>query len=271
MQPERRGPALGDGLFGPAVVAQQFDGLKGGQHQGVAPRREGRRVPLEMDHLLDRQMDGFAAAGVFLGILPGLDQLALGILDLDRDRIDADQLLDVLAGLGVALEADGIAFDQELQDHVLDELRDVQAPGRLSGLLLEVVVVTGDLDLVAHGEGAPGVDAVLHQRLFDVVFPGLAGALFPGGRDRLGGVDLAEGRRVQGGRCGHGRDDKTGGVQAFWLFVLMGGAFHVVLSVVSAMTAAHPARVGRTRLDAGYLPEEVESVGGCLQTSVATS
>jgi hypothetical protein len=39
------------------------------------------------------------------------------------------------------------------------------------------------------------------------------------------------------------------------LFVLMGGAFHVILSVVSAMTAAHPARVGRTRLDAGYLPE----------------
>jgi len=35
----------------------------------------------------------------------------------------------------------------------------------------------------------------------------------------------------------------------------MGGAFHVILSVVSAMTAAHPARVGRTRLDAGYLPE----------------
>jgi ribosomal protein S27E len=50
-------------------------------------------------------------------------------------------------------------------------------------------------------------------------------------------------------------DDKAGGVQAFGLFVLMGGAFHVILSVVSAMTAAHPARAGRTRLDAGYLPE----------------
>ena len=254
-QAKGRGPALGDGLFGPAVIAQQFDGLKGGKHEGVAPGREGRCVPFEVDHLFDGQRDGFPAAGGVLGKLPGLDQLALGVFDFDRNRVDADQFLDVLARLGEALEADGVAFHQELKNHVLDELRDVQPPGGLQCLLLEGLVIAGDFDLVAHGEGAPGVDAVLHQRLLDVVFPGLTGAFFPGGRNSLGGVDLAEGRRVERGRCGQRRDDKAGGVQAFGLFVLMGGAFHVILSVVSAMTAAHPARVGRTRLDAGYLPE----------------
>jgi hypothetical protein len=137
-------------------------------------------------------MDSPPPGGV-LGKLPGLDQLALGVFDLDRDRVDADQFLDVLAGLGETLEADGVSFHQELKDHVLDELRDVQPPGGLQGLLLEVLVIAGDLDFVAHGEGAPGVDAVLHQRLLDVVFPGLAGAFLPGGRNRLGGVDLTEG------------------------------------------------------------------------------
>ena len=37
---------------------------------------------------------------------------------------------------------------------------------------------------------------------------------------------------------GQRRDDKAGGVQAFGLFVLMGGAFHVIFSVVCA---SHPA------------------------------
>jgi len=39
------------------------------------------------------------------------------------------------------------------------------------------------------------------------------------------------------------------------LFVLMGGVFHVVLSVAWAMTATHSAPVGRTWLDANYLPD----------------
>ena len=44
-----------------------------------------------------------------------------GRFDLDGNRIDADHFLQVLAVLGVAFETDGIAFDQELENHVLDE------------------------------------------------------------------------------------------------------------------------------------------------------
>jgi hypothetical protein len=78
----------------------------------------------------------------------------------------------------------------------------------------------------------------------------------PGNQNRLGSVELAEGYRIQCGRCGQRCDDKARGVQAFQLFVLIGigSTFHVILSVVSTMTAAHPARVGRTRFGAGYLP-----------------
>ena len=58
------------------------------------------------------------APGVFLRELGGLDQFALGVLDLDRDGVDADQLLQPLAVPGVAFEPHGIPFDQQLQHHV---------------------------------------------------------------------------------------------------------------------------------------------------------
>ena len=46
---------------------------------------------------------------------------SLSVFDLDGKRVDADHFLHVLAVLGVAFETDGIAFDQELENHVLDE------------------------------------------------------------------------------------------------------------------------------------------------------
>jgi len=158
-----------------------------------------------VEHLVDRQVQSFAAPVV--RVLPRLDQLALGVLHLHRDGVDADDLLDVLAVLGVALETDGIALDQQLEDHVLDEGGDAEPVGELYRLPLHVLVVAGDLDLVAHCEGAPGVDAVLHQRLLDVVLPRLAGALLPGRRDGLGGVHPAEDGGVQG-RGRRQRDDE---------------------------------------------------------------
>jgi hypothetical protein len=124
----------------------------------------------------------------------------LGVLALDRNRVDADQFLQVLAVLGVAFESDGVALDQELENHVLDELGDAQAVGDIHSLPLHLLVIARDLDLFAHGEGAPGVDAVLHQRLFEVILPGLARPVLSGGWDRLGGIDIAEHGRVQG--CG---------------------------------------------------------------------
>lgn len=130
----------------------------------------------------------------------------LGVLDLDRHRVDADQFLQVLAVLGVAFESDGVALDQELEDHILDELGDAQAVDEVDGLPFHLLVVARDLDLVAHGESAPGVDAVLHQRLFEVILPGLARPVLPGSRDRFGCVDLAEHGRVQG-RGGGKRDE----------------------------------------------------------------
>ena len=201
-KPERRGPAFGDGLFGPAVIAEKFDGLERGKDERVAPWREGWRVPLEVEHLLHGKVQSLVRGGIVFRRLPGFDEPPLSVLDLDRNRVDADQFLQVLAVLGVAFESDGVAFDQELENHVLDELGDAQAVGDIHGLPFHLLVIARDLDFFAHGEGAPGVDAVLHQRLFEVVLPGLARPVLPGGRDRFGGVDLAEHGRVQGrGGC----------------------------------------------------------------------
>lgn len=75
-----------------------------------------------MDHLVHWQGDGLSGTSTFFRKLAGFGELALGVLDLGRDRVDADQLIDVAARLGVTLEPDSIAFNQELQDHILDEL-----------------------------------------------------------------------------------------------------------------------------------------------------
>ena len=94
----------------------------------------------------------------------------------------------------------------------LDEGEDPEPGIEVQSFRFHLVVVAGELDLVTHGEGAPGVDAVLHQRLFQVVLPGLAGPLLPGGGYRLGGVDAVEGRRVEGrGRGQRGDEVAVGG------------------------------------------------------------
>ena len=166
-----------------------------------------------MQHLVNREIEALACAGVVIRKLMGLDELALGVLDLDRDRVDADQFLQPLAVAGVALEADGIALDQELQHHVLDKGEDTQLAGELERAGLHLLLVAGKLDLVAHGEGAPRVDAVLHQRLFEVVLPGLARPVLPRRRDRLGGVDPVERRGVEGGGRAEGDEDVSVGFE----------------------------------------------------------
>src|SRR5690606_12954277 len=67
-------------------------------------------------------------------------------------------------------------------------LANLEAVARLDGRPLEVFVLGGDLDLVAHGEGPPGIDAVLDQRLFEVIFPGPPRPVLPSRRDRLAGT-----------------------------------------------------------------------------------
>ena len=150
-----------------------------------------------MEHLVDRQVQTIVRTWVVIRILARLHQFSLGVFDLDGNRVDADHFLQVLAVLGVTFEPDGIAFDQELENHVLDEGGNTEPVGERYRLPLHVLVVAGDLDLVAHGEGAPGVDAVLHQGFFDVVLPRLAGALFPRRRDGLRGVYPAKNGGVQ--------------------------------------------------------------------------
>ncbi len=279
---KRRGPALGDGLLGPAVVPEQLDGLKRGQDERVAPWRKRRGVPLEMQHLLDREIETLARARMLLRELARLDQLSLGVLDLDRDWIDRDQLLQRLAVFGVALEPDPVALDQELQHHVLDEGEDPQLGGEFYGAGLHLLVVARDLDLVAHGEGAPGVDAVLHQRLFQVVLPGLAGPLLPGGGNGFGGVDRTECRCVQSGGRGQGDEHvgvgckrrgmaarRCGRSSGLWV----GSRFHQgPPGRVLPLGARHSRPVARTPRPKGYLPEAEEKrrLGACGPDKLAS-
>ena len=94
--------------------------------------------------------------------------------------------------------------------------------------VVDACVINGrPVDPLSRGatDRQPGVDAIFYQRFFDVVFPGFAGALLPSGRNRLGGVDPAEGGCIQGGGCGHGRDDEPGGFRGRPVFVLVGRCF----------------------------------------------
>ncbi len=207
-EPERCRPALRDGLLRAAIVPQKLDGLERRQDQGVTARRERWGIPLEVQSLLDRQLQTVACGRAVFGELLHLDELALGILHLDRDRVHARDFLDVLAVLGVSFEPDRVALDEQLEDHVLHELGNIEPVGKIVRLLLHGVIVAGDLDLVAHRERAPGVDAVLDQRLLDIVLPGFLRPVFPGLRDRaLVGMELRKGRRVQHSRSSQRRDD----------------------------------------------------------------
>ncbi len=120
-QAEGRGPPLGDGLFRAAVVPEQFNGLKCRQHERVAARREGGRIPFEVDDLLDRQVRSVVHGGLVFGELADLDELAIRVLHFHGHGIDADEFVDVLPRFGVAFEADGIALYEQLEDHVLHE------------------------------------------------------------------------------------------------------------------------------------------------------
>jgi hypothetical protein len=66
-----------------------------------------------------------------------------------------------------------------------------ESVGQIYGFPFHLLVVAGELDLVAHSEGAPRIYAVPYQRFFEVIFPGLESPFLPGCRDGLGGVDLA--------------------------------------------------------------------------------
>ena len=133
-QAERRGQRLAMACSaGGSRAAVRW--LKGGKHEELPRGEKAGASHLRWTTCSTGSGMDSLPPGVF-GKLPGLDQFALGVFDLDRNRVDADQFLDVLAGLGEALEADGVAFHQELKNHVLDELRDdVQPPGGLQGLL----------------------------------------------------------------------------------------------------------------------------------------
>lgn len=124
---------------------------------------------------------------------------------------------------------------------------------RLGGFLFELVIVAGDLDLVFHGKSAPGVDAIFHQKLFDVVFPGLAGAFLPGGGTASEALTRLKAAESRGG-SGHGRDDKAGGIRAGLVLFRLGVAFYG-FPFDKYNRNCRAALAGRRRLDAVCFPE----------------
>ncbi len=95
--------------------------------------------------------------------------------------------------------------------------RRCQAVDKVDGLPLYLLVIARDLDLFVHGEGAPGVEAVLRQRLFETILPGLARPVLTGSRDRLVGVRPARDGGGQG-RGGSRRDEhQTVRLKRRWL------------------------------------------------------
>ena len=152
-----------------------------------------------MDHLLDGQHQTISCGRGILGILLHLHEGALCVLHYYRGGIDAGDRFDIPPTLTVAFEADRVAFHQQLQDHVLDEGRERQPVMQFDNGVFDRLIIAGQLDLVPHRKAAPGVDAVFHQRLLDVIRPRSPCALLPGHGDRIGGRDTDKRRTIDGG------------------------------------------------------------------------